>query len=225
MSGAVLPGIKIVRHARATRLRLRVDAQGARLTAPVYCSQKKIQQFLEHSNAWLIETWQLQQQKLLARDQTRPTVLQLFNLQQPLQVEYHTQKPAYIFKPDQQCVLINTVQAEAHLKAFVIAYAKSHLPTYLQQISAETGIAFAQCNIRHPKTRWGSCSQQYDIMLNAALVLFPVEITRYVCVHELAHTRYFDHSSRFWSEVARFDVAYLQHRKILKTTEMPYWWY
>ena len=61
-------------------------------------------------------------------------------------------------------------------------------------------------------------------MLNSALVLFPEAITRYVCVHELAHTQYFDHSARFWAEVAKYDAAFQQHQRTLKTTALPYWW-
>lgn len=31
----------------------------------------------------------------------------------------------------------------------------------------------------------------------------PAHITRYVCIHELAHTKHFDHSPAFWAEVAK----------------------
>jgi predicted metal-dependent hydrolase len=61
-------------------------------------------------------------------------------------------------------------------------------------------------------------------MLNSGIILFPENIVRYLCVHELAHTRHFDHSPRFWTEVAKHDPAYSNHRKILKNTLMPWWW-
>jgi predicted metal-dependent hydrolase len=61
-------------------------------------------------------------------------------------------------------------------------------------------------------------------MLNSGIILFPENIVRYLCVHELAHTRHFDHSPHFWTEVARHDSDYLIHRKILKNTAMPWWW-
>lgn len=35
----------------------------------------------------------------------------------------------------------------------------------------------------------------------------PAQITRYVCIHELAHTKHFDHSPAFWAEVAKFDLT------------------
>ncbi len=86
-------------------------------------------------------------------------------------------------------------------------------------------MSYAECAIRRPKTRWGSCSSQHNIMLHAGLVLMPAQITRYVCIHELAHTKHFDHSPAFWAEVAKFDPNYMQHRRQLKGNPLPAWWY
>lgn len=219
-----LPEIQITHHARATRLRLRVEPTQIRLTVPKFCSKRQIQAFLNQSEQWMIETWQKQQEKSGQLDRSLPTELNLFNLQSPLPVIYKTQKQSFLFNEKNHQLWISDRQPESYLKSFVIAYAKQHLPVYLQQISYETGLKFSQCSIRQPKTRWGSCSAKHDIMLNSGLVLFPLEITRYVCVHELAHTQHFDHSVRFWAEVAKYDAAFQQHRKILKTTALPYWW-
>lgn len=221
---ADLPEIQITHHARATRLRLRVEPTQIRLTVPKFCSKRQIQDFLNQSEQWMVETWQKQQASLVQIDRTLPVELRLFNCQNALTVSYKTQKNAYILDEYNHQLWISDRQPESYLKSFVIAYAKQHLPIYLQQISHETGLKFVHCSIRQPKTRWGSCSAKHDIMLNSALVLFPEAITRYVCVHELAHTQHFDHSSHFWAEVAKYDAAFQQHRKTLKTTALPYWW-
>jgi len=217
-----LPEIKIVRHARAKCLRLRVDSTQIRLTVPVLCSKRKIQNFIDQAEEWLLKTWQQQTQNI--QQQTLPTELKLFNLDQPLQIVYQTQKQSFIFDEVKNQLSISDRQPEQYLKNFVIAYAKQHLPLYLEEVSHEISLRFGKCAIRQPKTRWGSCSAKHDIMLNSGLVLFPEHVTRYVCVHELAHTRHFDHSPRFWAEVHKHDENFQQHRKILKTTPMPYWW-
>ena len=218
-----LPEIKIVRHARAKCLRLRVDSTQIRLTVPVLCSKRKIQNFIDQAEEWLLKTWQQQTQNI--QQQTLPTELKLFNLDQPLQIVYQTQKQSFIFDEVKNQLLISDRQPQQYLKAFVITYAKQHLPLYLEEVSHKISLRFGKCAIRQPKTRWGSCSAKHDIMLNSGLVLFPEHVTRYVCVHELAHTRHFDHSPRFWAEVHKHDENFQQHRKILKTTPMPYWWY
>ena len=219
-----LPEIQIVRHARAKNLRLRVEPTQIRLTAPVLCSKRQIQNFIDQSEQWLIQTWQKQQEKIVQIDKTLPNELQLFNLDQPLQIIYQSQKHGFIFDDENLKLLISDRQPEQYLKAFVIAYAKQHLPLYLGGVSQESNLSFGKCAIRQPKTRWGSCTSKHDIMLNSALVLFPKNIVRYVCVHELAHTQHFDHSPRFWAKVAKHDANYQQHRKILKTNPMLYWW-
>lgn len=219
-----LPEIQITRKLRATRLRLRVEPTQIKLTVPQFCTQRQVQDFLKQSEQWMIETWQKQQVKAEQIDKRLPTELKLFNLDQPLQIIYRTQKQSFIFDDENLQLLISDRQPEQYLKNFVIAYAKHHLPVYLDQTGQACNLSFGKCAIRQPKTRWGSCSARHDIMLNSGLVLFPENITRYVCVHELAHTKHFDHSLHFWVEVQKHDVNFQQHRKILKTTPMPYWW-
>ena len=219
-----LPEIQITRNVRSKHLRLRVEPNKIRLTAPVFCTPGQIQSFIQLSEKWLLKTWHQQQQNIKKQDGTLPNTLQLFNLQNSVTIIYQTQQPNFIFDDQNLQLLISDRQPKQYLKNFVIAYAKDHLPLYLEEISQESNLNFAKCAIRQPKTRWGSCTSKHDIMLNSGLVLFPKHIARYVCVHELAHTKYFDHSSHFWAEVAKHDQHYLQHRKILKTTPLPYWW-
>ncbi|WP_180115738.1 SprT family zinc-dependent metalloprotease [Acinetobacter sp. YH12140] len=219
-----LPEIQITRKLRATRLRLRVEPTQIKLTVPQFCTQRQVQDFLKQSEQWMIETWQKQQEKTGQIDKTLPVELKLFNLEQPLSIVYKVQKNSFILDEEKHQLFISVRQPEQYLKSFVIAYAKEYLPIYLKQVSSETGLKYGDCSIRQPKTRWGSCSAKHDIMLNSGLVLFPLEITRYVAVHELAHTKHFDHSLNFWAEVQKHDINFQQHRKILKMTAMPWWW-
>lgn len=220
-----LPEIQITHHARATRLRLRVEPTQIKLTVPKFCTKRQIQDFLKQSEQWMIETWQKQQEQAGQLDKELPLALKLFNSVQPLQIVYQTQKNSYVLDEKNHQLFISDREPARYLKAFVIAYAKYHLPVYLQQVSYQTGLRFADCSVRQPKTRWGSCTARHDIMLNSALVLCDQAVARYVCVHELAHTRYFDHSPAFWSEVEKHDSDYKNHRKILKSGVMPWWWH
>ena len=217
-----LPDIQITRNSRSKRLRLRIDGEQIKLTAPVFCSQRQIQQFIQASKSWILKTWQAQQSQIQQIDRTRPSTLQLFNVEQPIQIQYISQRKNFNYA--EGVLYISERQPEAYLKAFIIEYAKQHLPEYLKQVSNECTLHYQSCNIRQPRTRWGSCSAKHDIMLNSSIVLFPKDVVRYLCVHELAHTRHFDHSSRFWALVAQHDVNFQQHRHILKNTPMPYWW-
>ena len=221
---AQLPEIKMIRHASARSLRLRVEPTGIRLTVPLFCTKKQIQQFLNQSEQWLIETWD-KQQKQLNLTAAFPEQIKLFYHLQPFQIIHQQQRNIFKFDWVQHILFIRNEQPEKALQAATLAYAKQFLPEYLTQISQEIGLPYQRCTIRKPKTRWGSCSSKHDIMLHAALVLMPEQNVRAVCVHELVHTQHFDHSPAFWHRVSQHDSDYLHHRRQLKNIQLPAWWY
>ena len=219
-----LPEIKVVRHARARNLRLRVEPTGIRLTVPIFCTKRQVQQFLNQSEQWLLETWNKQQNQFL-QTIILPEQLLFFNHSQPFQIVQQQQHHIFKFNWEQHILFIRNESPEIALKAAVLAYAKQFLPEYLNLISEQTGLQYGECTVKQPKPRWGSCSSNHDIMLNAGLVLRRMHNVRSVCIHELAHTKYFDHSARFWSEVAKYDESYIENRRQLKSIQLPAWWY
>ena len=205
-----LPEIQIQRKLSAKRLKLRIYPDKICLTVPILARKRHIQAFLAQSQVWLIETWHKQQVSAFIP----PKQIQLFNLQQPIKITYQSQKQTFIF--DQQQLFVDETQPQAALKAFIFSYAKQHLPVFLAQISQEIALDYQSCSIRQAKTRWGSCSAQQNIMLSSALVLCEQHLVRYVCIHELAHTVYMNHSADFWGLVAQLEPNYQHHRQQLK---------
>ena len=219
-----MPEIKIVRHVRARKLRLRVEPASIRLTVPLFCSKNQIQLFLAQSEQWLIETWN-KQQHVQSNSLEIPSEIYFFNREQPFQVIVQKQHRVFQFDWENNCLFIKDTQPYWALQSAVIAFAKQELPKLLNDLSEQTRLNYNECSIRRPKTRWGSCSSQHNIMLHAGLVLMPQEITRYVAIHELAHTKHFDHSPAFWAEVEKYDPYFQKHRRQLKSNPLPAWWY
>ncbi|MFC1977240.1 M48 family metallopeptidase [Chloroflexota bacterium] len=81
------------------------------------------------------------------------------------------------------------------------AEAKSMLTGRLKYLAEKHGFTYNRVFIRNQRTRWGSCSYKNNISLNMKLVLLPEELTDYVILHELVHTRIKDHSRAFWTEI------------------------
>jgi len=219
-----MPEIKIVRHVRARKLRLRVEPASIRLTVPLFCSKNQIQLFLAQSEQWLIETWN-KQQHVQSSSLEIPSEIYFFNKDQSFQVVVQKQHRVFQFDWENNCLFIKDTQPYLALQSAVIAFAKQELPKLLKDLSEKTRLNYSECSIRRPKTRWGSCSSQHNIMLHAGLVLMPQEIARYVAIHELAHTKHFDHSSAFWAEVEKYDPYFQKHRRQLKSNPLPAWWY
>lgn len=56
--------------------------------------------------------------------------------------------------------------------------------------------------VRPMRSRWGSCSVDGHVTLNAELVRLPHRLVEYVAVHELCHLVHHNHSAAFYFQVA-----------------------
>jgi hypothetical protein len=83
-------------------------------------------------------------------------------------------------------------------------HARRLLVSRLDELAAQHGFTYNRVFVRNQKTLWGSCSHVNNINLNVNLVRLPPELTDYVILHELVHTRVKNHSKRFWSQLDRF---------------------
>lgn len=111
------------------------------------------------------------------------------------------------------------------LGRFLLVQAESRLPAFLNELSRKTGLAYKRVRIRRQRSRWGSCSAQAAISLNAALMFLPWHLTRYVLVHELCHTVHLNHSRAFWDLVARHDPDYRSAEREMRDVRdyVPRW--
>ncbi len=92
---------------------------------------------------------------------------------------------------------------------------------YLEEVLSELDQLYFQegfkaCRFKRVSSRFGSCSRQRNINIAYRLLFTPKEVFRYVCVHELAHLREFNHSKRFWALVEQAMPNYKECEKWLK---------
>lgn len=89
----------------------------------------------------------------------------------------------------------------------------------LQHFNQYYGFAYGRISIRNQRTRWGSCSKQSNLNFNYRLLFLKPEEADYIIVHELCHTREFNHSERFWKLVSAAIPEYRRIRRNLKDPE------
>lgn len=81
----------------------------------------------------------------------------------------------------------------------------------------EEKIPFPTLKIRKMSSRWGVCNRKNNsVTLNSQLMMYDVEIIKYVIIHELCHFIHFNHSKSFWESVEKYCPNYKLLRKMLK---------
>jgi predicted metal-dependent hydrolase len=94
--------------------------------------------------------------------------------------------------------------------------AARELPARVLELAAPHHLPVQRVTVRNQRSRWGSCSRRGTISLNWRLVQTPLFVRDYLVLHELAHLREMNHSSRFWSEVERICPDFPEAERWLK---------
>lgn len=103
-------------------------------------------------------------------------------------------------------------EALAQLKAA----AQKDFNARVSEWAPKVDVEVKRVGIRTQRTRWGSCSSEGNLSLNALLMLAPEAVRDYVIVHELCHRKEMNHSRRFWAEVAQILPNYKLQEAWLK---------
>lgn len=230
-----IPDIQRRVKTNARRLKLRIEHHQVYLTIPPRTAEKEIEAFLKQSESWLTSTWNSNYAETAVNlVPVHGEILDLPLLQKSYKLQLirapATYSPELATHSQKLIIQDNLLHVDAHragslIKNWVRQQASIFLPEQLNQLAIQHSFIYQGCQVRHAKTRWGSCSSQKTISLNAALLLLPVELVNYVLLHELCHTRQLNHSARFWQEMLKVDSNYLQHRQQLKHFKLPAWWH
>jgi predicted metal-dependent hydrolase len=162
----------------------------------------------------------------------RPDLIDLSALEARVAVRYtrvaETRRSRYRFDGSELVLLSATEDSASYLgllRRWLLEQAKATLKPWLGRVGAQIGLQPSSVQVRLQKTRWGSCSSKGSISLNAALLLVPPDLVRYLFVHELSHLRHMSHSRRYWQSVARFAPNYreLDRRLAAHWRTLPGW--
>jgi predicted metal-dependent hydrolase len=103
------------------------------------------------------------------------------------------------------------VQAEWY-KAVAIEY----FPRRVNELALAYKLEYNKITIRGQKTRWGSCTAKKNLSFNWKLMKAPHFVIDYIIVHELAHTKFMNHSKTYWKFVESVMPDYQRSEDWLK---------
>lgn len=111
------------------------------------------------------------------------------------------------------------------LREWLMEKARQDMIPWLHRLSREHDLPFGKVLVKGQKTIWGSCSRHKILSINFKLLLISRELVHYVFLHELCHTVYLDHSSKFWDLVAQKEPNYKKLDKELRNAwhSLPPW--
>ncbi len=162
--------IKIVKSIRKTTV-IKIDNSGLVLVkAPAFLSDEKIYDFINEKQGWI-------NKKLHEID------------------KINAQNSDILAK---KYVLINGNIAQYdknYLKTLYIA--SDYLIKRTNYLANELGFNLNGVKIKKYKSRWGSCDKNKVITLNVMLMALDNSLIDYVIIHELCHTKYFNHQKEF----------------------------
>lgn len=231
MTKAVFPDYTIRRSLRAKYIKLHIHpSKGLELVLPRWASEKEGLKFLRSKRDWVLQHFEkiIEVQRSVPEP---PDGLLLPSINRCWKIRYtEIKSKRQGIKQHADCIYLNNTGSDiVVIKRILVVWLKRsahlYLTGYLQALSQEIGLPYGKLSFRDQKTLWGSCSYAHNISLNFKLLFLPEYLMRYVMIHELSHTKHFNHSKRFWSLVESFEPRYQIFEKELKQAEkhIPAW--
>ena len=203
--------VKLRRDSRAKRMTLRLSSVdgAARLTLPKRSSLRSAKRFLQDQEAWLRHHLEKAHSRIVIGPDVEIFLQDERFILAPSSGARVVLAPGTIFLPAGK-------PAGQALERFIKTRARNVITKMVEADSATLGKGFGKISLRDPRSRWGSCSSEGNLMFSWRLMLAPQEVLRYVVAHEVAHLREMNHAPAFWAEVGRLMPNYTIPRQWLR---------
>lgn len=145
-----------------------------------------------------------------------------------LSLKKHDRRRYELKKLGSTLILLQPVEEQFHLPTFrelLLSFLMRDQMALIQERLHQlaSGWIEERCRrvrLRMVMSRWGSCEKRSStIMLSAKLLFLESKMLDYVCIHELAHLKYADHSNLYWDLVTQKMPDWKIQRKKLRQFE------
>lgn len=204
-SGEEIPIIIDVRRGlRNVTLRPKtVPKREIRISRPWTTPTASALRFLEQKRKWVETIFSRAPQKIQIQD---GDVIEIFGKTVQIQHDASKRSNFYISDPDNPDMMILILGGAAEMMERRFRdFIKVQFLAEVKKIIKTTPSEFhpTRLSIKDTTSRWGSRSSTGTISFSWRLAFAPYEVMRYVVMHELAHTKYMDHSVHFWATVSQ----------------------
>lgn len=170
------------------------------ITKPWISSDKSVIHFVESKRRWIENIFARAPQKQKVAPGDTIEFLGRFVL---LQHDSSRRSNNFVLHDEMHATLIvggGAEMFESRVRNFV---KNEFLKTAREMVkAAPRGLWPVRIAAHDTTSRWGSCSTTGTMSLSWRLAFAPIDVMRYVVMHELAHRRHMDHSPAFWATVS-----------------------
>ena len=219
--------VKIYEEPRKN-VRASMTKNGAILRMPSGLNTRSKQVFYDWFSDWLKSPLQKEQSKqmLIGKSYQHGDTLSVYNNEYHIDMQYLDRKThsarlvdkTILLKLNQHDVSANIQKSIRQLISRIVA--QDCLPEFEKRVDYWNDAYFQETinNIRfkNNQSNWGSCSSKRNLNFSTRLLFATPEAIDYVIVHELAHLKEMNHSSRFWKIVSAVLPNYKEQEKWLK---------
>ncbi|MGC2047189.1 MAG: SprT family zinc-dependent metalloprotease [Gallionella sp.] len=210
---------------RSTKRRsigLHIDERGLIVSVPMRSSEKWLHSVLQEKARWVVKSldgWRqanIPAETRWADGETIPYLGELLSLRV---VPSLFVTPTYR-KDKQLWVYVNNSSEPACIEEAACNWyrheAKRLFLERVEYYAPMMNVSPSAVKLSSAKTQWGCCTAEGVVRLNLQLIKLPLRLIDYVVVHELAHLREMNHSTKFWDVVEMACADYVGLRNELK---------
>jgi predicted metal-dependent hydrolase len=209
---------QLIKKSKKT-LSLKISENGLVVSAPLFMSEKKINQLVISKIKWIkkkLELIEPQKNKLFIKNRASFDLLgkeiKITLLDGNNKIEWVDENNLKIFFKDQD--------DQKKLKTFFIKWLKEIALDYFSQRAYEISKLYAipsnSILLSNAKSRWGTCNSKTEVRINWRLIQADPYVIDYVICHEFAHLTHMNHSRNFWNLVEKICPNYKLAENYLK---------
>jgi len=180
---------------------------------PNRISQKEIDEIILQKSDWIFKNIK-KQQKELPKQYINGEMFRVLGKDVKLNISYENKATLrfwlgnfYVTIPIQKREF-SSVIAKKLIDNFYKELAEKEIEKSMRKMAMTVGLAPKSYKIKNLKSTWGNCSTTCNISINRNIVMYSRKAIEYVCLHEICHLRYMNHSKDFWAMVAKFMPDY-----------------
>lgn len=210
LSGAPSVEVYLRRSARARRLSLRVSSLDGKvtLTLPPHVPERVARAFAEEKARWISQ----------AVGRVSETVEVAPGADIPVEGMTHriVAGSGRAARRGEGTLTVPRDRAGPVAEAYLKHLARDRLAQAVDRHAGALSCTPGRITLRDPRSRWGSCSSEGNLMFSWRLIMAPPEVLDYVAAHEVAHLVHMDHSPAFWAAVERLFPGHAAQRQWLR---------